>query len=317
MTSFHEMTMLPAKMREELDGKYHIKSLKAQTKLVSNRRDTVKYLYGLGCSPQSEQFDDAIETVFMEHKHGNSLCISSQAGCKMGCAFCASGLAGFRRNLTPSEMLLQLYETERDGKKIDSIVIMGIGEPLDNFENVVKFLRILESPHGHNMSLRHVSLSTCGPADKIDELATLKMGLTLSVSLHAVTDEERSAIMPINRKFGLDRLLDSCSEYFAATKRRISFEFALISGVNDSELHARELAKLLRKLPRHSYHVNLITVNEIKGLIHRRSTAAKDFAAVLEKMGVTVTVRRTMGADINAACGQLRNSTGVALFLRK
>jgi len=222
----------------------------------------------------------------------------------MGCTFCASGIAGFERNLTPSEMLLQLYETAKNDKVIHSVVIMGVGEPLDNFDNTIKFLELLQS--GHGMSLRHVSLSTCGLADKIDELAKLKLGLTLSVSLHAATNDERSAIMPINRKFPLERLLSSCSEYFAVTKRRISFEYALINGVNDSDNHANQLTRLLTGMRRGSYHVNLIPVNEITESKYKKSNNAKIFAEVLEKAGVAVTIRRTMGADIDAACGQLR-----------
>ena len=244
----------------------------------------------------------------------------------MGCKFCASGQSGLIRNLTPSEMLLQLYETLRvESKPIDSMVVMGIGEPLDNYDNVLTFLELLQS--GHGMSLRHLSLSTCGVADKIDDLARLKYGLTLSVSLHAVTDLQRSEIMPINNKFDLSRLMESCANYFKATGRRISFEYALIQGVNDSESHAGSLTKLLSRMPRGSCHVNLIPVNEIAkqemspkdGLCSsdgriltssksrfKQSKNAATFAETLEKSGVNATVRRTMGADIDAACGQLR-----------
>ncbi|MCL1788934.1 MAG: 23S rRNA (adenine(2503)-C(2))-methyltransferase RlmN [Oscillospiraceae bacterium] len=300
VSSFAEMTDTPAQLREVLEANFCIKSLNIQKTLVSGRQDTVKYLYGLNDG-------NKIETVFMSHKHGNSLCISSQVGCKMACRFCASGIAGFERNLTVSEMLLQIYTSENVGKKIHSVVIMGVGEPLDNFDNVIKFLRILESPNGHNMSLRHISLSTCGLSDKIDELRKLRLGLTLSVSLHAVTDEERSAIMPVNRRFNLERLLTSCAEYYEHTGRRISFEYALIHRVNDSGVHAERLAKLLlRKMPRGAFHVNLIPVNEIDETKFKKSNHTREFAGFLEKMGVTATVRRTMGADIEAACGQLR-----------
>ncbi|MCL1831592.1 MAG: 23S rRNA (adenine(2503)-C(2))-methyltransferase RlmN [Oscillospiraceae bacterium] len=295
--TFAEMSNIPAAMRKTLQEEYTIKSLTCVKRQVSKRQDTVKYLYGL-CDGES------VESVHMTHKHGGSLCISSQVGCKMGCAFCASGADGFVRNLTPSEMLLQLYETQRDGRKVDSIVIMGIGEPLDNFDNVMAFLELLQS--GQGMSLRHVSLSTCGLVPQIVRLAELKLGLTLSVSLHAITDSERSAIMPINRKYGIDELLETCKNYFSATGRRISFEYALIDGVNDSESHARQLAELLSaRMPAHAFHVNLIPVNAI-GARFTRSDNAAVFAAVLEKLRVNTTVRRTMGADIDAACGQLR-----------
>jgi 23S rRNA (adenine2503-C2)-methyltransferase len=297
---FDEMLNLPSVLREELAGNHYIPRLRVKKRLVSKAEDTVKYLYEL---PDG----NTIETVVMSHKHGNSLCISSQVGCKMGCAFCASSIAGFVRNLTPAEMLLQLYQSE---KQIDSIVIMGIGEPLDNFDNLLRFLELVP------LSLRHVSLSTCGLADKIDELAKLRLGLTLSISLHATTDEERSALMPVNRQFPLDVLLKSCKRYFEITGRRLSFEYALISGVNDSEIHAKRLIQLLKKhLPRHSFHVNLIPVNEITagqndpGVPFKKSVNVKQFSSILEKSGLNATIRRTMGADINAACGQLRRNT--------
>jgi 23S rRNA (adenine2503-C2)-methyltransferase len=308
VSDFAEMSNIPADLRRELSERFLLQSLKVLKRLVSKRKDTVKYLYGL-------HDGQSIETVVMSHKHGNSLCISSQVGCKMGCAFCASGgdtTAGmtdspnrgtFERNLSAGEMLLQLYQSE---KPIDSVVIMGIGEPLDNYDNLLRFLELLQQ--GHGMSLRHVSLSTCGLADRIDELAGLRSGLTLSISLHACTDSERTAIMPINARFPLSRLLDSCENYFRETGRRLSFEYALIADVNDSESHANRLVKLLSRLPRHSYHVNLIPVNQI-GNRFKQSKNAKSFAEMLEKSGVNTTIRRTMGADINAACGQLRKKT--------
>jgi 23S rRNA (adenine2503-C2)-methyltransferase len=308
-SDFSEITVISAQLKCALEKIFCIKSLNIQKTLVSNREDTVKYLYEL---------DDLnrIETVFMSHRHGNSLCISSQVGCRMGCKFCASGLSGLVRNLSPSEMLLQLYETERQGKEIDSIVIMGVGEPLDNFDNVLKLLNLLQSSEGRAMSLRHVSLSTCGLVPQIDELAKLKSGLTLSVSLHGVSDEERGEIMPINRRYGLRSLIDSCIRYFNSTGRRISFEYALIDGENDSENHAAKLAGLLSEMPKGSFHVNLIPINEVEFPAEsdsrrgnnrfRKSKSANHFAAVLEKLGINATIRRTMGADINAACGQLR-----------
>ena len=296
VSDFSEMSNLSAQFREELSRKFYIKSLKIKKRLVSAIDNTVKYLYGL---PDGE----AVECVLMEYKHGNSLCISSQVGCKMGCRFCASTIAGWVRDLAPSEMLLQIYETERDsGRHVDSIVMMGIGEPLDNFDNVVKFLEILNSG-GDGMSLRHLSLSTCGVVDKIYRLAELKLGVTLSISLHAATDEKRSGIMPINNKFDLQTLMKACDDYFKATGRRISFEYSLIEGVNDTDESANELIKLIGK---RNCHVNLIPINEIKERDFKKSRFVERFRKRLTDAGINATVRRTLGADINAACGQLR-----------
>ena len=256
--------------------------------------NTVKYLYGL-------KDGGAVESVLMEYNHGNSLCVSTQVGCKMGCEFCASTIAGWVRNLEPSEILGQIYESERDsGKPVDSVVLMGIGEPLDNFDNVVKFLRILSES---GFSLRRVSLSTCGVVDKIYELAELKLGVTLSVSLHAATDEKRSAIMPINRRFDLRTLMKACDDYFEQTGRRISFEYSLIEGVNDGDDSADELIRLLGGK---NCHINLIPVNEVKEREFRKSKSVLRFQKRLNAAGLNATVRRTLGADINAACGQLR-----------
>lgn len=299
VTDFAQMSNISAQFREELSKKYCIKSLKIKKRLVSHIDNTVKYLYGL---PDGE----AVESVLMEYKHGNSLCISSQVGCKMGCRFCASTVAGWVRDLAPSEMLLQIYETERDsGRHVDSIVMMGIGEPLDNFDNVVKFLRILNSG-GDGMSLRHLSLSTCGVADRIYGLAKLRLGVTLSISLHAATDEKRSAIMPINDKFGLTTLMKACDDYFKITGRRISFEYSLIEGVNDTDESADELIRLLRGK---NCHVNLIPINEIKERDFKKSRSVERFRKRLTDAGLNATVRRTLGADISAACGQLRRDS--------
>lgn len=296
---FSEMSNLSAQLREELSRKFCIKSLKIKKRLVSGIDNTVKYLYEL---PDGE----AVECVLMEYKHGNSLCISSQVGCKMGCKFCASTVAGWVRNLEPSEMLLQIYETERDsGRHVDSIVMMGIGEPLDNFDNVVAFLEILNA-NGEGMSLRHLSLSTCGVVDKIYKLAELKLGVTLSVSLHAATDEKRGEIMPINHKYDLKTLMTACDDYFKATGRRISFEYSLIEGVNDTEQSAEELIKLIG---RRNCHVNLIPINEIKEREFKKSRFVERFKKRLTDAGINATVRRTLGADINAACGQLRRDS--------
>lgn len=295
---FTECSNLPKALIERLDGLYIIPRLTIKRKLVSKIDGTIKYLYEF---PDGER----CETVMMSYKHGNSICISTQVGCKMGCSFCASTKAGYVRDLAPSEMLLQIYESERDsGRKVESLVLMGIGEPLDNFDNVMRFLQLLNSENGKNMSLRHVSLSTCGIVPRIRELADMKTGLTLSVSLHAPTDEKRSAIMPINKRYGTSELIEACRYYFSRTGRRISFEFALISGVNDDEETAKELVKLLK--PVSPCHVNLIPVNEIKEREYRKSTNVRRFQAMLADNGINATVRRTLGADINAACGQLR-----------
>lgn len=300
--SLSECTNLSAALRQKLDERFEIPRLTVKRKLESALDRTVKYLYEL---PDGER----VETVLMEYHHGNSLCISTQVGCKMGCAFCASTKAGFVRDLSPSELLLQLYETERDsGRTVGSIVLMGIGEPLDNFDNVMKFLELLSSEEGRGMSLRHVSLSTCGLVEEIERLAEKKLGLTLSVSLHAPTDEKRSAIMPVNRRYGVNELIGACRRYFDQTGRRISFEFALIEGVNDDRETARELIRLLKPLS--PCHVNLIPVNEIRERDFRRSANVKAFQTMLTDGGLNATVRRTLGADISAACGQLRRDHG-------
>ncbi|MDE7230348.1 MAG: 23S rRNA (adenine(2503)-C(2))-methyltransferase RlmN [Oscillospiraceae bacterium] len=296
VTDFSEMTNISAQKRAEFSEIFYINSLKIKKRLVSRIDNTVKYLYGLSDG-------ESVETVLMEYKHANSLCISTQVGCRMGCRFCASTIAGWVRNLEPSEMLGQIYETERDsGRQVGSIVLMGIGEPLDNFDNVVKFLRILNSD-GEGMSLRHLSLSTCGVVDKIYKLAEMRLGITLSVSLHAASDEKRSEIMPINKRFDLAQLMKACDDYFAATGRRISFEYSLIEGVNDTDESADELIALLGGK---NCHVNLIPINEVRERDFRKSKSVEHFRSRLERAGINATVRRTLGADISAACGQLR-----------
>ena len=292
---FSKMTNLSAQLREKLDDIFWINSLKIQKRLVSNIDNTVKYLYGLSDG-------EKVETVVMEYKHGNSICISTQVGCKMQCKFCASTKAGFVRNLLPGEMLQQIYTSERDsGRRINHVVLMGIGEPLDNYDNVVKFLRILSEKE--DMSLRHVSVSTCGLVNRIYELADLKLGITLSVSLHAPTNKLRSSVMPVNDRYSIEELMKACRYYFDTTGRRISYEFALIDGVNDNKESADALIKLLRG---QNCHVNLIPVNEIKEGIFRRSESVEKFKQMLIDGGLNATVRRTLGADISAACGQLR-----------
>ena len=296
--NFDKMSNLSAQFRGKLSDIFCIKSLIISKRLASNIDNTVKYLYEL---PDGNH----IETVLMEYNHGYSLCVSTQVGCKMGCRFCASTIAGFKRNLEPSEILLQLYETERDsGIKVSSIVLMGIGEPLDNFDNVTKFLDVLSDKDGNNMSLRHVSLSTCGIVPRIYDLADKNYGLTLSVSLHATTDEKRSEIMPINNKYNINELISACKYYLHKTGRRISFEYALIDGVNDSKEQAKELSRLFKGM---QSHINIIPVNKIKEreFTSNRKSAIR-FRDLLIDLGVNATVRRTLGSDIDAACGQLR-----------
>lgn len=296
--TFEEMTNLSSALKTKLDDNFCINRLKVVGRLESSVDDTVKYLYELSDG-------NHVESVQMRYHHGDSLCISTQVGCKMGCQFCASAIAGFRRNLEPSEMLLQLYTAEQvSERKISSMVLMGIGEPLDNFENVTKFLELLSDPEGTNMSLRHVSLSTCGLAERIDELAELRYGLTLSVSLHAADNATRSEIMPVNQRYPIEKLLQACRRYTDQTGRRISFEYAVISGVNDSRADAERLAGLLRGM---LCHVNLIPVNKIKERDYRSDRgSALRFCQHLLSLGLNATVRRTLGADIDAACGQLR-----------
>lgn len=298
VTDFDRMSNISAQTKALLEENFYINSLKIQKRLVSSIDNTVKYLYVL---PDGNK----VETVLMEYHHGNSICLSTQVGCKMGCKFCASTKAGFVRNLEPSEILLQMYESERDsGRTIDSVVLMGIGEPLDNFDNVVKYLNIISHKNGRNMSLRHISLSTCGLVDKIYKLAEMKLGLTLSVSLHAPTDQKRDRIMPVNKKYPIKELIKACDDYFKATGRRISFEFALIKGVNDDIGTAKELISLLKPLG--VCHVNLIPINEIREGDYKKSSFVESFKKILCDNGLNATVRRTLGADIEAACGQLR-----------
>ena len=297
--SFDEMTNLPLSLRQQLAEQCTLTTLVIERKLVSQLDGTIKYLYRL---PDGNH----IESVLMRYEHGNSLCISSQVGCKMGCAFCASTKAGFVRNLTPSEILEQVYMAGRDtGEKISNIVMMGIGEPLDNYDNVLRFLELVSDPNGLNLSHRHISLSTCGVVDKIYDLADRDLQITLSISLHATTDSTRGEIMPINRRWGIKELLAACRYYTDKTHRRISYEYALIAGVNDSRKQAEELAALLKGM---LCHINLIPVNYVREAGYEKSGKGQIYAfqKALNDRGMNATVRRTLGADINAACGQLR-----------
>lgn len=297
--SFLEMLDIPSKLRIKLESEFCIKSLFVSRKLASSIDDTVKYLYRL---PDGQH----VETVLMHYHNGWRLCISTQVGCKMGCAFCASTIAGYVRDLTASEMLLQISETEQDaGVTISGLVLMGIGEPMDNFENVTRFLTLLSDPEGRGMSLRHVTLSTCGIVPRIRELADMKTGLTLAVSLHNPTNEGRSQVMPVNRRYPLEALMEACQYFFSVTGRRVTFEYAVMEGENDSETDARALARLLKG---QGAHVNLIPVNRVRERsYHATRKAAQRFMQRLESLGVHATVRRTLGSDIEAACGQLRH----------
>ncbi len=297
--SFTEMTDISSKIRDKLQTDFCVKSLFVSRKLASCLDDTVKYLYRL---PDGQH----VETVLMHYHHGWRLCISTQVGCKMGCQFCASTIAGYVRNLTPSEMLLQIDETERQaGVQVSGIVLMGIGEPMDNFDNVMRFLELLSDENGRRMSLRHVTISTCGVVPKIYELADRKTGITLAVSLHQSSDEGRSAIMPVNRRWNLNELMEACQYFFRMTGRRVTFEYAVMEGENDSRNDARALAELLKG---QQAHVNLIPVNNVKERsFHATRKSAIAFQKKLESLGVHATVRRTLGSDIEAACGQLRH----------
>ncbi len=303
-----EITTLSKALRQRLCEDTVDYLPEVEKKLVSKIDGTVKYLFRL--------FDgECIESVFMKYKHGNTLCISCQVGCRMGCRFCASTIGGRVRNLYPSEMLGQVIAAEKDtGERISNIVMMGIGEPLDNYENVNKFLRLVNCEDGLNIGYRHISLSTCGLADKIKMLASEELPITLSISLHAATDESRSAIMPVNNKYNIDDLLSACVYYYNTTKRRISFEYTLISGKNDSVEDAKLLSSLLKRYfdkigaP---IHVNLIRVNEVEETGFKRGDreSVEKFASTLTSQGITATVRRRLGGDVNASCGQLRRNT--------
>lgn len=297
--SFEEMTNLSKDLRSSLDRRFFITRPRALMKQVSKEDGTIKYLWELSDG-------NAVETVVMRYRHGNTVCISTQVGCRQGCAFCASAIGGLVRGLEPSEMLDEVLFSQIDsGLEISNIVLMGIGEPLDNFDNVIKFLRLVNHPNGMNIGMRHISLSTCGLTEMIDKLAELDLQLTLSISLHAPDDETRSRLMPANRGRGVEQLISACARYFKKTGRRISFEYAMIDGVNDSLAQARLLARQAREV---SAHVNLIPLNHVEERAFRPSTQEnlKRFISELESRGANVTVRRSLGGDVDASCGQLR-----------
>ena len=297
--SFDEMTNISKDLRENLKKNYDIYNCTIEKKLVSVYDDTVKYLFRLNDG-------ELIESVVMKYKYGYTICVSSQVGCKMGCRFCASGIAGFVRNLTPSEILSQIYKAQKDlDIRISHIVMMGVGEPLDNYDNVIKFLRLVSDENGFNIGMRYISLSTCGVVTGIYKLMEEKLQLTLSISLHAPDDETRSKTMPVNDRWNIDELLKACKDYIKATNRRISFEYAMISGVNDSDECARKLGMKLKGM---LCHVNLIPVNSVKERSYTKSSKERmeSFIKILGKYGINATVRRTLGSDINASCGQLR-----------
>lgn len=299
VTHWDEMTNIPAVLRAKLAEGYYIVTANIKKRLESVIDDTVKYLY--------EMHDgELVESVLMKYNHGYSLCISTQVGCRMGCSFCATGLYGLTRNLTASEMLAQITSAERDkGIRVSNVVLMGMGEPLDNFDNVVRFLQLASDERGLNIGMRHISLSTSGLVPGIYKLMEYKFPITLSVSLHAPNDELRSSIMKVNRSFGIESLMKACRDYIAVTGRRISFEYALIEGVNDSDRCAKQLAVLMRGM---LCHVNLIPANPVKENSYKKPDRQRleHFCKLLCSLGVNTTIRRTLGADIDASCGQLR-----------
>ena len=295
--SFDEMSDISKPLREKLAGIYRADGLAVARKQVSKNDGTIKYLWEL-------HDGNCIETVLMRYHHGNTVCISSQVGCRMGCAFCASTLGGKVRDLTPGEMLEQVIFTQADsGVPVSNIVLMGIGEPMDNLDNVLRFLELVNHPLGLHIGMRHISLSTCGVIPGIRRLAEMELQLTLSVSLHAPDGETRSRIMPVNRAYGVDELFAACRDYFEKTGRRISFEYAMIDGVNDADWQADLIVKNLRGMPG---HVNLIPLNDVAESPLKPSRRVRQFQQRLERQGVTATVRRSLGGDIDASCGQLR-----------
>ena len=296
---FSAMSNFSMQLREKLEQRFERGYPEIMEKFVS-KDGTIKYLWRLADG-------NCVESVLMRYQHGNTVCVSCEVGCLMGCAFCASTLGGLVRRLTAGEILDQVIFVQKEsGQTVSNIVMMGIGEPLDNFDNVMRFLELVNDPEGVNIGMRHISLSTCGLVDKIDKLAEHRLQLTLSVSLHAPDDETRTRLMPVNRAVGVDRLFETCRRYFETTGRRISYEYAMVDGVNDNDWQADLLAKRLRGVPG---HVNLIPLNDVRESPLKPSRRVRQFQQRLEQQGVTVTVRRRLGSDIDASCGQLRRKT--------
>ena len=301
VSDFSEMSNLSKELREQMKERYQLTRLEILDVQISKVDGTRKYLFSL-------EDGNVIESVFMRYNHGNSVCVSTQAGCRMGCKFCASTIGGLERNLTPSEMLEQIYEIEKHTKeRVSNVVLMGSGEPLDNYENVITFIRLLNHEKGLNISQRNITVSTCGLVPQMQRLAEEKLAITLAVSLHASNQEKREALMPIAKKYQLIQVLEACQYYFTQTGRRVTLEYSLIHGENDSQKEAEELAALAKPL---ACHINLIPVNPIKERNFRQSDKRniENFKNYLEKSGKNVTIRREMGRDIEGACGQLRRS---------
>lgn len=299
ISSFQEMTNISLKMRQALQKKYCLYGVRIKKKFISQKDGTIKYLFSL-------HDGGLIESVLMKYEHGYSVCISTQVGCKMGCSFCATGKDKFLRSLYPSEMLSQIQEIQNDnGIKISNVVLMGMGEPLDNYNNTVKFLKLISSKDGMNIGMRHISVSTCGLADKIYKLAEEKLPITLSISLHTPSDNFRDEIMPINKVWKINDIMTACKYYIKMTGRRISFEYAMIKDFNDGKKDAQNLANLLKGI---LCHVNLIPINSVSESNFKRSESCKikKFVNILTQKGINTTVRRTLGPDIEASCGQLR-----------
>lgn len=299
--SFDDMTNLSKTFREKLDKQYELIPLEMVDRKTSQLDGTSKFLFQL-------KDNQVIESVLMKYKHGNSVCISSQVGCRMGCRFCASTLGGLERNLTSSEMLSQIYEIQRiSGERVSNVVVMGTGEPLDNYDNLLKFIHMISDENGLNISQRNITVSTCGLVEKIKALAEEKLQITLAISLHAPNDTIRKELMPVANKYNMDDIMEICEYYYKQTGRRISFEYSLVKGVNDREENAQELIKRLKGM---NCHVNLIPVNPIKerDYTHAEDKYIQKFKNILEKNRINVTIRREMGRDIDAACGQLRKS---------
>ncbi len=297
--NFDEMSNIPSKLRKKLQEGYYIVTAKVKKRLESHIDDTVKYLYEL-------HDGELVESVLMKYKHGYSICVSTQVGCRMGCSFCASGLNGLKRSLTASEILAQITSTQKDRKiRISNVVLMGMGEPMDNLPNVIRFLKLVSDEKGLNIGLRHISVSTSGVVSGIYRLMEEKLPITLSISLHAPNDEIRTSMMPVNRRWNIEELIKACKDYIGVTGRRISFEYAVVSGVNDSDANAKELAGLLKGM---LCHLNLIPVNPVKENSYKKPDRSKveRFCKLMNDLGINTTIRRTLGSDIDASCGQLR-----------